>query len=68
MAASRRRWGSVRRGVSPTELLFEDAVLFPQVGDHLKLVTIHPPGEGHEEEPPSDRVKHLPSLPVAAGT
>ena len=39
----------MKRGLSPTELLVEDAILLPQVGVHLKLVTIHPPGEGHEE-------------------
>jgi hypothetical protein len=30
------------------EVLFEDAVLFPQIGNHLKLAAIHPSGEGDE--------------------
>ena len=47
---------------SSAQVLFEDAVLFPQVFDHLKLVAIHPPSQGHEEDPPSDGVEHAPSL------
>src|ERR1700704_3225157 len=47
------------------QVLFEDAVLFAEVGDHFKLSAIHPSREGHEQNPPSD-VEHLPSLPVAA--
>jgi hypothetical protein len=35
----------------PTEVLVEDAVLFPQVLDDLKLVTIHPARQRHEEDP-----------------
>ena len=47
-------------------VLFEDAVLFPQRGNHLKLAAIHPPGEGDEQNLPSDRVEHPPSLPATA--
>src|ERR1035437_3830465 len=47
-------------------VLFEDAVLFPQIGNHLKLAAIHPPGEGDEQNLPSDRVEHPPSLPATA--
>ena len=46
--------------------LFEDAILFPQVRDHLKLPAIHPSREGDEKNPPSDRVEHPPSLPATA--
>ena len=47
----------------PAQVLFEDAVLFPQVRDDLKLPPIHPSREGDEENPPSNRVDHPPSLP-----
>jgi hypothetical protein len=50
----------------PAEVLFEDAVLFPQARDHLKLPAIHPSREGDEKNPPSDRVEHPPSLPATA--
>jgi hypothetical protein len=48
------------------QVFFEDAVLFPQIGNHLKLAAIHPPGEGDERDLPSDRVEHPPSLLVTA--
>jgi hypothetical protein len=48
----------------PAHVLFEDSVLFPQVGDDLKLVAIYPPGEGDEQNLPSDGVAHPPSLPA----
>jgi hypothetical protein len=35
------------------QVLFEDAVLFAEVGDHIKLSAIHPSREGHEENPAS---------------
>jgi hypothetical protein len=50
-----------------TQVLFEDAVLFPQVRDHVKLSAIHPSREGHEQNPPSD-VEHPPRLLAAAAT
>src|SRR5712671_6055106 len=50
----------------PAQMLFEDAVLFPQIGNHLKLAAIHPPGERDEQNLPSDRVEHPPSLPATA--
>jgi hypothetical protein len=50
-----------------TQVLFEDAVLFPQVRDHVKLSAIHPSREGHEQNPPSD-VEHPPSLLAAVPT
>ena len=43
-------------------MFLEDAVLFSQVVDHLKLVTIHPAGQRHEKDSPSDGVDHAPSL------
>jgi hypothetical protein len=49
------------------QFLFEGAVLLPQTGNHLKLAAIHPSREGDQQNPPSDRVEHPPSLPVAAG-
>jgi hypothetical protein len=49
----------------PAQVLFEDAVLFPQASDHLKLTTIHPSREGDEQNPPSD-VVHPPSLLATA--
>ena len=67
MLSSRRAaLGISEMRASTARLLFENGVLLPQVCDHLKLVTIRPPGEGHEKEPPSDRLKHPPSLLVAA--
>src|SRR5258706_14676570 len=48
------------------QVLFEDGVLFPQIGNHLKLAAIHPPGERDEQNLPSDRVEHPPSLPATA--
>ena len=48
----------------PAHERVEDAVLFPQVGDDLKLVAIDPPGEGDEQDLPADRVEHPPSLPA----
>jgi hypothetical protein len=47
-------------------VLFEDAILFLQVRDHLKLPAIHPSREDDEKNPPSDRVEHSPSLPATA--
>jgi hypothetical protein len=47
-------------------VLFKNAVLFPQIGNHLKLAAIHPPGEGDEQNLPSDRVEHPQSLPATA--
>jgi hypothetical protein len=44
------------------QVLFENAVLFPQVRDHLKLSAIRPSREGDKENPPSNRVEHPPSL------
>lgn len=41
--ASRRRWASVRRRAPPVQVLLDDAVLFPQILDDLKLVAIHQP-------------------------
>jgi hypothetical protein len=35
----------------PAQVLFEDAVLFQQVRDHLKLPAIHPSREGDEKNP-----------------
>jgi hypothetical protein len=48
------------------EVLFEDAVLFPQVLDHLKLVAIHPARERHEENLQPNGLDHEPSLSAAA--
>ena len=57
----------IREGeASSSQVLFEDAVLFPQVGDYLKLPAIHPSREGDEENPPSNRVDHSLSLPGLA--
>jgi hypothetical protein len=47
---------------SPGQLLFEDAVLFTQVRDDLKLVAIDPARQGHEQNPEGNRVDHGPSL------
>ena len=33
----------------PAQVLFEDAVLFPQGGDHLELPAIHPSREGDDD-------------------
>ena len=41
--------------------LFEDAVLFPQVGHYLKLPDVYPSRNGDKQNPPADRVEHLPS-------
>ena len=43
---------------SAAELLFEDAVLFDEVGDDLGLLTIDPAGEGSEEELKRKEVGH----------
>ena len=57
----------IREGEAPSaQVLFENAVLFPQVSDYLKLPAIHPSREGDEENPPSNRVDHPPSLPGLA--
>jgi hypothetical protein len=54
---------------TPTaQVLFEDAVLFPEIRNHLKLAAIHPPGEGDEQDLPSNRVEHPPSLPAHRGS
>lgn len=50
----------------PAQVLFEDAVLFPEIGNHPKLAAIRPAGEGDEQDLPSDRVEHPPSLPATA--
>ena len=65
--ARRGESASVRIGqarTSSAQVFFEDAVLFRQVFDYLKLVAIHPPSQGHEEDPPSDGVEQVPSLQV----
>ena len=39
---------------TPTQVLSEDAVLFPQIGNHLQLVAIHPrrqPGPDYSGRP-----------------
>src|SRR5688500_16085065 len=57
----------IREGEAPsTQVLFEDAVLFPQVGDDLKLPAIRPSRKGDMQNPPPDRVEHPPSLPANA--
>ena len=57
----------IREGEAPsTQVLFKNAVLFAQVGDYLKLPAIHPSREGDEENPPSNRVDHPPSVPGLA--
>jgi hypothetical protein len=50
----------------PAQMLFEDAVLFPEIGHHLKLTAIRLAGEGDHQDLPSDRVEHPPSLPATA--
>jgi hypothetical protein len=50
----------------PVKVLFEDAVLFPQVLDDFELVAIHPARQCHEDDPQPDRVDHEPSLLVGA--
>ena len=40
------------------ELLFQDAVLFDQVGDHVRLLTGDPAGERRQEELKLDVFKH----------
>jgi hypothetical protein len=52
----------------PTDVLFEDAVLFPHGRDDLKLVAIHPAGERHKQDPQPDGVDHEPSLSAPAST
>jgi hypothetical protein len=47
------------------QVLFEDAVLLPQIGDHVKLSAIHPSRESPEQNPPSD-IGHSPSLLATA--
>jgi hypothetical protein len=54
--------GIGQSGAPHTEVLFEDAVLVPQVTDDLNLVAIHPARQRHEEDPQPDRVDHGPSL------
>jgi hypothetical protein len=49
--ACRRKSTPLRIGelqAPPAQVLFEDAVLLPQIGNHLKLAAIHPSGEGDE--------------------
>jgi hypothetical protein len=50
---------------SSLQVFLKDAVLFPQVIDHLNLVAIHPSGQRHQEDPPADGVEHAPSLQAA---
>ena len=52
----------------PTNVFVEDAVLFPQVRNDLKLVAIHPASERHEQDPQPDGVDHGPSLSAPAST
>lgn len=44
------------------ELLFQDAVLFDQVGDHDRLLTADPAGERGQEELQVDGVNHAVSV------
>ena len=67
LVARHGRSGSLRISqarASSAQVLLEDAALLPQVFDHLRLVTIHPPGRGREGDPPSDAVEHASSLQV----
>ena len=48
------------------QVLFEDAVLFPQGLDDFELVPIHPSRQCHEDDPQPHRVDHEPSLFVGA--
>jgi len=43
------------------QMLFEDAVLFPQVRDDFKLLAIYPGRQGHEEDPQAHAFEHPPS-------
>jgi len=47
---------------SVPELLLEDTVLASQIVNHLELMAIHPTGQRHQEDLPTNGVDHPPSL------
>ena len=47
------------------QVLLQEAVLLPQIGDHFKLSAIQPFREGNEQNSPSE-VEHPPGLLATA--
>ena len=44
------------------KLLFEDAVLFNQISDHARLVTVNPASERSQQEPKMHGFNHAESI------